>query len=154
VRFSRPALEPENALNARTYETMFVKALLQNAWNCASVGSSSRGFAIASCIRSRFAGYLGGTCCSRIPRRVNSIGKAELYDLLDSSVIVSEADFSYFNSVCFSTKLYMYPHLSNTSRPGFREMCSFNLVLFKSFTAQGSSLNSLLFFFDDWRVVS
>jgi hypothetical protein len=26
VRFSRPALEPENALNARTYETMFVRA--------------------------------------------------------------------------------------------------------------------------------
>ena len=120
------------------------KALLQNAWNCALVGSSSRGFAMASCIRSKFAGHLGGTCCSRIPRHVNSIGKAEWYDLLDSSVIVSEAN--YFNSVCFSTKMYMYPHLSNTFRPGFRErmMCSFDLVLVKSFTAQGSNLSSCL----------
>jgi hypothetical protein len=27
VRFSRPALEPENALNAQTYETMFVRSM-------------------------------------------------------------------------------------------------------------------------------
>lgn len=113
------------------------KALLQNAWNCASVGSSSRGFAMASCIRQKFAGYFRGTCCSRIPRRVNSI---------DFSVIVPEASFNYFNSICFSTKMYMYPHLSNPFRPGFRErmMCRFNLVLVKSFTAQGSNLSCCL----------
>ena len=38
VRFSRPALEPENALNARTYETMFVKAGKQAAAGVRATG--------------------------------------------------------------------------------------------------------------------
>ena len=81
------------------------KALLQNTWNCASVGSSSRGFAMASCIRSKFAGYLDGTCYSRIPRRVDSIGKAEWYDVLDFSVIVPEAGFTKEFVLARSSKL-------------------------------------------------